>query len=44
MITIIPVFAANTITEGIYKAADFNFSSKNLYTVQNISSNDSAYF
>lgn len=43
MITIIPVFAANTFNEGIYKAADFNFSSENLYTVQNISSNDSAY-
>jgi hypothetical protein len=40
---IIPAFAANTFKEGIYKAEDFNFSSKNLYNVQNISSNDSVY-
>ena len=40
---IIPAFAANVFKEGIYKAADFNFSSENTYSVQNISSTDSIY-
>jgi len=43
IISITPVFAANTFKEGVYKAADFNFSSESLYTVQNISSSDSVY-
>ena len=43
MIMIIPAFAANVFKEGIYKSADFNFSSENTYTVQNISSSDSVY-
>lgn len=43
MIMIIPVFAANVFREGIYKAADFNFSSENTYSVQNISLSDSVY-
>ena len=43
MIMIIPTFAANIFKEGIYDAANFNFSSGNLYSVQNISSNDSVY-
>ena len=38
-----PAFAANVFKEGIYKAADFNFSSENTYNVQNISSSDSVY-
>lgn len=40
---VIPAYAANTFTEGVYKAADFNFSSNNLYTVQNISATDDVY-
>lgn len=37
------VSAANTFKEGVYKAADFNFSEGNLYSVQNISSTDDVY-
>lgn len=36
-------FAANIFKEGIYKAADFNFSSQNTYSVQNVSPKDSVY-
>lgn len=36
-------FAANVFKEGIYKAADFNFSPKNTYSVQNVSPKDSVY-
>lgn len=36
-------FAANIFKEGVYKAADFNFSPENLYSVQNVSSKDSVY-
>ncbi|OVE67962.1 hypothetical protein CCS79_13485 [Clostridium diolis] len=36
-------FAANIFKEGIYKAADFNFSAENTYSVQNISQKDSVY-
>lgn len=36
-------FAANIFKEGIYKAADFNFSQENTYTVQNVSPKDSVY-
>ncbi|GKX66373.1 hypothetical protein [Inconstantimicrobium mannanitabidum] len=36
-------FAANVFKEGIYKAADFNFSSENTYSVQNVSPKDSVY-
>ncbi|WP_297424444.1 hypothetical protein [Clostridium sp.] len=43
IIIIMPTFAANVFNEGIYKASDFNISSQNLYSVQNISSTDSAY-
>lgn len=43
MIMIIPAFAANVFKEGIYKAADFNFSAENTYSVQNISLSDSVY-
>lgn len=38
-----PVFAANVFKEGIYKAADFNFSPNDVYNVQNISPNSSVY-
>lgn len=43
IIMIRPVNAVNIFTEGIYKASDFNVSSENLYSVQNISETDSAY-
>jgi hypothetical protein len=36
-------FAANIFKEGIYKAADFNFSQENTYSVQNVSPKDSVY-
>ncbi|ABR33081.1 hypothetical protein [Clostridium beijerinckii] len=36
-------FAANIFKEGIYKAADFNFSAENTYSVQNVSQKDSVY-
>lgn len=36
-------FAANIFKEGVYKAADFNFSSENTYSVQNVSPKDSVY-
>lgn len=36
-------FAANIFKEGVYKAADFNFSSENTYSVQNVSKKDSVY-
>jgi len=42
-INVVPAYAANTFKEGIYKAADFNFSPNNTYTVQNISATDDVY-
>lgn len=36
-----PTFAANVFKEGVYKAADFNFSPNDVYNVQNISPNNS---
>ncbi|AGF55767.1 hypothetical protein B0P06_000116 [Clostridium saccharoperbutylacetonicum] len=36
-------FAVNIFKEGIYKAADFNFSTENTYSVQNVSPKDSVY-
>lgn len=36
-----PVNAENTLKEGIYTAADFDYSPKNLYTIQNVSTEDS---
>lgn len=36
-------FAANIFKEGVYKAADFNFSPENTYSVQNVSPKDSVY-
>ena len=38
-----PVTKANNFKEGVYKAADFNFSPSNRYTVQNVSPSDSVY-
>ena len=38
-----PVDKANVFKEGVYKAADFNFSPTNSYTVQNVSTKDSVY-
>ena len=43
MISVTPVFAATSFKEGVYKAADFNFSQDNVYNVQNISSDHSVY-
>ena len=37
------VSAVNLFKEGVYKAADFNFSPTNRYTVQNISPSNSVY-
>jgi hypothetical protein len=36
-------FAANIFKEGVYKAADFNFSSENTYSVQNVSPKETVY-
>lgn len=36
-------FAANIFKEGVYKAADFNFSSENTYNVQNVSPKEAVY-
>ena len=36
-----PAFAVNVFKEGVYKAADFNFSQNNTYNVQNVSKGDS---
>jgi len=38
-----PAFAANVFKEGVFKAADFNFSPNETYIVQNISQTDSVY-
>jgi hypothetical protein len=38
-----PAYAANIFKEGVYKAADFNFSPNNTYFVQNISNKDSVH-
>ncbi|HEY5523830.1 MAG TPA: hypothetical protein VIK26_00675, partial [Clostridium sp.] len=38
-----PVAAANVFKEGFYKVSDFNFSSNNSYTIQNISPDGSVY-
>ena len=35
--TIIPISAANIFREGVYKLSDFNISSGNFYTAQNLS-------
>ena len=38
-----PAFASNTFKEGVYKAADFNFSANETYIVQNFSPTYSVY-
>ena len=43
MINITSTFVANVFKEGVYKAADFNFSENNSYKIQNISSEHSVY-
>jgi hypothetical protein len=40
---IINSYAENTFTEGIYKAADFNISEGNLYSVSNVSDTNDVY-
>lgn len=37
MTNTIPAYASNVFKEGVYKAADFNFSPESFYSVQNIS-------
>ncbi|GAA0087184.1 hypothetical protein UT300007_36250 [Clostridium sp. CTA-7] len=36
-------YAVNIFNEGVYKAADFNFSPENKYIVQNVSQNNSVF-
>lgn len=36
-------FAVNIFKEGVYRAEDFNFSSENLYSVQNVSPTENVY-
>ena len=43
IIIVTPSLAANVFKEGVYKLSDLNYSSNNLYTVQNISSNNGVY-
>lgn len=38
-----PTFAANVFKEGIYNAADFNFSPNDVYNVQNVSANSNVF-
>ena len=38
-----PAEKSNAFKEGVYKAADFNFSPTNRYTVQNVSPNNNVY-
>ena len=37
------VYSVNIFNEGVYRAADFNFSPENKYIVQNISDKNSVY-
>lgn len=39
----IPALAVNVFKEGVYKASDFNLSTENLYSVQNVSQKDNVY-
>ena len=43
MISVTPVAADTNFKEGVYKAADFKFSSDNLYYVENVSPSDNVY-
>ena len=43
MFNVTSAFAANVFKEGVYKAADFNFSPTNTYSVQNVSSDASVF-
>ena len=43
IIIVTPAFAANVFKEGVYTVSDLNFSSNNLYAIQNISSNNGVY-
>jgi hypothetical protein len=38
-----PVNAENIFKEGVYRVTDYNFLPKNLYTVQNISTDSDVY-
>ncbi|ADL52999.1 hypothetical protein [Clostridium cellulovorans] len=44
MINTMDTYASNVFKEGVYKAADFNFSSGSLYRVQNISNKNASIF
>ncbi|HEY5524539.1 MAG TPA: hypothetical protein VIK26_04275, partial [Clostridium sp.] len=41
MLIATPVAASNSLNEGVYKVADLKFSPDNIYTVENISPNNS---
>jgi len=43
ILTATRAYAANVFKEGVYKAADFNFSPNDVYNVQNISPNSSVF-
>lgn len=43
ILIVTPAFAVTNFKEGIYKLSDFNISEGNLYSIQNISSNNSVY-
>ena len=43
IISVTPLAAATTFKEGIYSAADFNFSPSDQYKIQNISPDSSVY-
>lgn len=43
MISVKPVFAATLFKEGVYKAADFNFTPNDRYTIKNTSPDSSVY-
>jgi hypothetical protein len=40
---LIPTFAVTTFKEGVYQLSNLNITSKNRYTIQNISPDNSAY-
>lgn len=43
IIIVAPALVGNVFNEGIYQLSDLNPSPNNLYTVQNVSSNDGVY-
>ncbi|SHK52256.1 hypothetical protein SAMN02745163_03956 [Clostridium cavendishii DSM 21758] len=43
ILNITAMAAGNTFKEGVYKVSDFNFSSNNIYNIQNVSSTDTVF-